>query len=380
MRSVFAGAPAVPAMVALLSASVASAAYTPLAFGPLDDPGSGLYFTQVHDISADGMSYVGVLSNNTVRVKAGGVLYTTSGVGAPQRLSPDGMVAVGGMHGATPQRWNVADAVGTNLAGEDIAFAGGPNPAYGLVYGTNAGATAFSVSTPTGVLTGDGFRSPTADFQAMDLGAFAGANRGMAVHAPIAVMLGHVPGVNANGWRWNYETGDLQPLTLPAGASASSISGVGSEMSGDASMIGGSLTIPSETPLAQPAYWDAAGNGHTVPGVGGRVWGNMSAMNYSGTIGGGNLFGAGLQNHAFIHEFASGESYDLNEVFAPFIPDGWILTATQHISDDGSRIYCHALAPDGTTRVVVLDGEVPAPGAAVLFAAAGMLAGGRRRR
>ncbi len=380
MRSVFAGAPAVPAMVALMSASVASAAYTPLAFGPLDDPGSGLYFTQVHDISADGMSYVGVLSNNTVRVKAGGVLYTTSGVGAPQRLSPDGMVAVGGLHGATPQRWNIADAVGTNLPGTDIAFAGGPNPAYGLVYGTNNGATAFSISTPTGVLTGGGFVRANDAFTAVDPGAFAGANRGMAAFAPVAVLMGHVPGVDAFGWRWNYESGALQPLTSPAGATSINIGGVGGELSGDGSMVGGSITIPSQTPLGQPAYWDAAGMGHIVPGVDGRIWGNMSAMNYSGTIGGGNLFGPGLTNHAFIHEFASGESYDLNEVFAPFIPDGWILTATQHISDDGSRIYCHALAPDGTTRVVVLDGEVPAPGAAVLFAAAGMLAGGRRRR
>ncbi|MCA9312142.1 MAG: hypothetical protein KDA21_13095 [Phycisphaerales bacterium] len=380
MRFVSAGALAVPALLSLLSGSAAHAAYTPLAFGPLVDPGNGQYFTNVYDISADGQSYVGVLNTNQARYIYNGTAYSTSGIGAAVAITPDGTAAVGGLAGNTPQRWNLADAAGSNIAGQAIAFSGGPNPGLGQAYGTNASATAFSISTPTGVLTGSGYRSPQADFMAMDISAFAGANRGIASTAPVALMLGFVPGVNANAWRWNYETGSLDPLLIPAGGTAGTVGTVSNSMSADGSVVGGNVTIPSQTALAQPAYWDADGIAHTVPGVGPRVWGNMSAMNYTGTIGGGNIFGPGFQNNAFITELGSGTSYNLNELFAAFIPDGWILTTTTHISNDGSRIFCQALAPDGSVRTVVLEGDVPAPGAAGLLVMAGALAGTRRRR
>ncbi len=350
--------------------------YTPLVFGPLGDPGNGLYFTNVYDISADGQSYVGVLNNNTARYASAGTLYTMSGPGGPFGISADGQTAVGGLSGQQPVRWNISDAVGSNVPSQALANIGQPaTPAYGV----NANGTAFNFSTPTGVASAGVFTPANGAFTAVDPAAFAGANRGMAAYAPVSVVLGFVPGEASNAWRWDYLTGDIAPLTLPAGATALQINGTGTQISGDGSIVGGSITIPSETALGQPAYWDAMGVGHTVPGVGGRVWGDMFAVNYPGTWGGGSLFGAGLERHAYLYDFDNDESYDLNDLFAEQIPDGWVLVQTQHISDDASRVFVQARAPDGSLRFVLLEGEVPAPGALTLLGGALMVAPRRRR-
>ncbi|MDX2114449.1 MAG: hypothetical protein SFZ24_02345, partial [Planctomycetota bacterium] len=62
------------------------------------------------------------------------------------------------------------------------------------------------------------------------------------------------------------------------------------------------------------------------------------------------------------------------------LPAGWTLTNTQHISDDGSRIFCLATAPDNSQRAVMLTGTflIPAPGSGLVFAA--LAPAGLRRR
>jgi len=365
------------AVFSFVSAANAGIVYTPLAFGPLTDPGGSRYYTQVQDISADGRSYIGALNDSTTRFVSNGNTYTLSGTGGPLGISGDGQTVVGGVSGQTPQRWNLADLVGTNIASHDIdgaaaAFVNAP------AYGANANATAFSISTPTGVMDGTGFHRANDAFTAIDPQGFAGANRGIAANAPIAVLLGHLPSETTNTYRWNYMTGDVSPLRLPGSATSMSVGGVGTAISGDGSIVGGS-TSPNGS-IAAPHYWDAQGAPHATATVGSRIWGSINAVSYTGTLMGGNLFGPGLASHAFIFDPASETSYDLNDLFMEFIPAGWILTSTTHISDDGSRIFANALAPNGSARTVVLDGDfVPAPATAAIFAMGGIAAARRRR-
>ena len=197
-------------LAAATSVAAAGMSYTPLAFGPLTDPGGNRYYTQVVDISADGMSYVGVLDNNDVKYVYQGTTYDVRGAGAPFGISPDGRTAVGGMAGEFAQRWDVDNASAGGIVSTDIQAAADffvTQPAYG----TNSSVSAFSMSTPTGVLTGDGFKNAEEPFGPMDPLTFAGANRGIAADAPVAVVLGFQPDVNASGYRWNYETNELTP-------------------------------------------------------------------------------------------------------------------------------------------------------------------------
>ncbi|MGP1345626.1 MAG: hypothetical protein ACTS3F_03025 [Phycisphaerales bacterium] len=369
--------------IGIAAPAMGSTIYTPLAFGPLTAPGGSLYYTEVYDITPDGKSYVGLLNNNTPRWVDNGTTYTTNGPGGAIGMSANGQVAVGGLSG-DQRLWNINDAAGSNIPNTVLQLPSG-FVANGLLYGTNQNATAFNLITngqPAVLHNGQIFR-PNDAFTAVNPQAFAGANRGMAQFAPIVVTLGFVPGVNANAYRVNYETSELDPLFVPAGASSTAVGGgaSGAQLSADASIVGGSATFPSEGPVGQPIYWDADGTPHRIPGVGGRIFGTMNAANYTGTLLGGGLLGPGLQNNAVLYDIASDTTLNLNDVFADVLPDGWILTFTLHISDDGSRIFTKALAPDGTARVVVLEGEyVPAPGAVALLAMAGAAATRRRRR
>ena len=365
------------------SGSLASQIYTPLTFGPLTAPGGNLYYTEVYDITPDGQSYVGLVNNNTARWVNNGTTYTMSTPGAAIGISANGQVAVGGVAG-NQRLWNINDAVGSNIPNTQLQLP--PNTfVNGLVYGTNSDATAFNMVGIGGAIVvhnGQTFR-PTDVLEAAALGGFAGANRGMAQYAPIITVMGNVPGINANAFRVNYETGAFDALLAPAGATSTSVGGgaSGSQLSGDASIVGGSANIPSIGPGTRPIYWDADGIPHLIPGVGGRIFGSMNAANYTGTLLGGGMTGAGIpQANAVLYDIATDTTLNLNEVFADIIPTGWILTFTLHISDDGSRIFTRALAPDGSSRVVMLEGNyVPSSGGFALLAMGGLAATRRRR-
>lgn len=369
-----------------LSASVALAGsvYTPLSFGPLTAPGNNLYYTEVYDITPDGQSYVGLVNNNTARWAHQGTTYTQGGPGGAMGLSADGQLGVGGLAG-NQQVWHLSDANGSNIPSTPFVFPPGYSSST-VIYGTNHNGTAFNMVNNGQSLVihnGQAFQ-PNPVFQAVDISAFAGANRGMAQFAPILVTLGHIPGVNANAFRVNYETSTIEgALYAPEGSSSTSVGGgaSGSQLSGDASIVGGSAVFPGESLASQPIYWDADGTPHRVPGVGGRIFGTMNAANYTGTLLGGGLNGPGIpQSHAVLYDIASNTTMDLNVVFADQIPDGWVLTFTLHISDDGSKIFTRALAPDGSARIVMLEGEyVPTPGSIALLAVAGVAATRRRR-
>lgn len=386
MLSRTAGAVVVVAAAGGASAGVVpGVSYTPLAFGPLVDPGNGAYYTQIYDISADGNSYVGLLSDGRAAYVYQGELLIQTGSGGALAITPDGTMAFGGPAGGAPVQWSVGDAVGSTIPGAVYSnpFSGS---AGSLAYGVNRDGTVLNIvqnGLSSAVLTPTGIRRANDAFvDQFPVGAFAGVNRGIAVDAPIQVVAGNTQGVyNTTAFRWNYETDAISPLNLPAGGTSVTMGGgaSSSNISYDGSIIGGAARVPSIAPLDVPIYWDASGEAHVIPGVGGRVMGTMNAVNYTGTFGGGNLFGAGLSNHAFLYDFANDMTYDLNVLFADLIPDGWVLTHTTDISDDGSKIFARALAPDGTARFVELTGIVPAPGTALLLGLAGIGAARRRR-
>lgn len=286
---------------------------------------------------------------------------------------------MGGQSGSIPQRWRLSAAVGNNIASESISWPGGPL-AVGPAYGTNSDGTVFVTATGVSVITPTGRVIANDAFTAVNPGAFAGALRGMAVDAPIVAVLGHIPGNPTNAYRWNYQTGGLQALNMPGGASSIDPGGVGTAMSGDGSILGGTATIGLPS---LPYWWDAAGNPHAVPLLAGAVNGSMPAVNFPGSLGGGGMSIPLQGSRAYLYSFSDNQTYNLHAIFqsAGLLPAGWTLTTTQAISDDGSRIFALATAPDGTTRAVLLQGEyfVPGPGAAAVLGLGGLLAARRRR-
>ena len=373
-----------------LTAPTALGAITPLVFGPLDDPGDGSYFTQVYDISADGRSYVGLTNNNVPRYVANGTVYNQTGMGAALAIAGNGMIAGGGTNtSGTPQRWQLADAAGSNIAGAGFPLPAGPSVPDGRlfpggqIYGLNRTGTIANVIGPTSgtwVVTPDTIYDIRTAFADIEVGASYGANRGMATNAPILVGLVNIPSQGFGPARYNYETGEAELLTVPAGATSAATDSTGWQISADGNTVGGSFTFPAESPLAQPGFWDADGNVHRVPGIDGRIWGDVKAVDASGNFMGGGLFGPGLQREAYFYNRLTNESVNLNDVFADLLPDGWLLIETQHISNDGSRLFVRAQAPDGSFRIVGLDGDaVPTPGTATLLALAGAASLRRRR-
>lgn len=366
----------------LAAAGTASASWSwnPIAFGPLGGLPNNAYWTSVVDVSADGRTFVGVTSLGQVRLRTPDGDFTLSGTGSPFKMTPDGRTLVGGQSGAIPQRWDVANAVNGNIASQNITWQGGPL-AFGAAYGVDSTATHFGLpSTSTLLIRPTGHQTATNAFQQINPLASAGAFRGLATDAPIMVTLGTFPGVNTNAHRWNYADGTVQHLTMPAGYTNSNPGNVGHSVSADGMIIGGSVTVGGAT---RPYWWDAAGTPHAVPLVGGAFGGNLGAMNYAGTIGGGLLsYSGGVGNRALLHILADGTTYNLHDVYSAqgLLPAGWRLINVQHISDDGSRIFCVATAPDGTSRMVLLEGElVPAPSALGLLAMSGLVATRRRR-
>ena len=362
-----------------VAAGTATASLTPLAFGPLGGTTPGSYFTFVTDISADGSTFAGVLNIGGQVLRTPTQDYSVRGTGAIFRLNPEGTIGAGGQSGQNPQRWDLATASATSITSTDINWPGGPF-ALGAAYATNRDGTVFNtLSFGVSVITPTGRIEARDAFQAIDIGASAGAWRGMAPDAPIVALQAFVPGNATNSYRWNYETGEVQALELPAGATSASLNSQNG-VTYDGSITVGSAFIGG----SKPFWWDAEGNAHAVPVLDGLASATVNTVNYTGTmLGGGVNYGSLVGNRAYAYSLITGELYDLNEIYtdAGILPDGWQLTFTQHISDDGSKIFCGALAPDGSSRVVQLDADffIPAPGTTTLIGAAGLIATRRRR-
>lgn len=353
--------------------------WTPLAFGPLGGLSGGQYFTSVTDISRDGTTFVGVTNTSQQVWRTPTQDYTLTG-GGIFALTPSGTTAVGGASGQNPKRFDISNAVGSTIAATTLTWPGGP-VAYGAAYGTNADVSAFAVVAPrTAVITPTGgYRTAQSVFQAVNIAGSAGAYRGMAADAPIMVVLGSLPGNPTNGYRWNYQTDALSPLNLPAGGSTMTVSTLPGSVSADGGRVVGYANLSTSLPY----WWDETGMPHPVEMLPGTVLGGLQTINDPGTLAGGNMaYTLGVGNHAILTDLATGEVIDLHNAYsqAGFLPTGWILRSTHHISADGSRIFCAAQAPDGTTRMVVLEGAyLPTPGTLAALAG-GFVAMSRRRR
>ena len=363
-----------------VAAGTATASLTPLAFGPLGGTTPVSYFTFVTDISADGSTFAGVLNTGGQILRTPTQDYSVRGTGAIFRLNPEGTIGAGGQSGQNPQRWDLATASATSITSTDITWPGGPF-ALGAAYATNRDGTVFNtLAFGVSLITPTGRTSANDAFRVFGLEAFAGAWRGLSPDAPIVTILGFIPGNDTNGYRWNYQPGNIQPLEVPFGATSISLNSQNA-VTYDGTISVGTASIGG----SKPFWWDADGNAHAVPILGDQAVATVNTVNYTGTmLGGGVNFGAlnGGQR-AYAYSIITGELYDLNEIYsdAGILPDGWQLTFTQHISDDGSKIFCGALAPDGSSRVVQLDADffIPAPGTATLIGAAGLIATRRRR-
>jgi hypothetical protein len=371
---------AVAGVFAAAGAASASWSWNPIAFGPLGSLPNNAYWTSVIDASADGRSFVGLTSQGQVLLRTPDGDYRLTGTGSPFKMTPDGQTVVGGVFGGIPQRWDIANAAGGQIASQNITWTGGPL-ALGAAYGVNSDATHFAVPTPNSTLIRPtGHQTATNAFQQIHPHATAGAFRGLATDAPILVTLGTFPGVPTNAHRWNYSDGTVQHLTMPAGYTNSSPGNGGHSISGDGMILGGSVTVGGSV---KPYWWDASGTPHAVPLLTTAISGNMGAMNYTGTLGGGLMGYMGATgNRAMLHVMGDGPTYNLHDLYTAegLLPTGWRLINVQHISNDGSRIFCLATAPDGSSRVVLLEGDfVPAPTAMGVLAMAGLMATRRRR-
>lgn len=345
-----------------------------LAFGPLGGLPGGQYFTSVTDISRDGTTFVGVTNTFQQVWRTPTQDYTMSG-GSIFSITPNGLSAVGGLSGQTPKRWDIANATGNSIAAMPVSAV-----AYGPVYGSNSSMTAFAFPSPTSILTAGVRTTAQSVFTANNIGATAGAYRGVAADAPVMALLGAIPGNPTNGYRWNYQTNALTPLNLPAGGSSLSFSTLAGSISADGGRVVGYVNVGA--PLL-PYWWDEAGMPHAVDLLPGSINGSMLTINDPGTLAGGHLsFTGGLGNRAILTDLATGEVINLHDAYSTsgLLPAGWILRTTHHISADGSRIFCVAQAPDGTSRMVELQGSyLPTPGAFVVLAG-GLLSMSRRRR
>lgn len=369
-------------VASLVCASAAATAqaqstYTPLTFGPIGPAPVGQYYNSTLDISDDGLSVLATTNTGERRLVLTTTSYSFSGVGTPLAITPDGQQLVGGQSGSNPQRWRVSNVVSNNIASETITWPGGPL-ALGPAYGSNASGSASVLLSPTVSVVGDFGRVQASTAFA---GGSVGAFRGMAATAPIVGILGSMPGNPTNAYRWNYTTNALAPLNMPAGASSIGLSTSATVMSSDGSIMVGSATFGIPT---RPYWWDASGTPHEVPLLPGALSASAITTNALGSLVGGAMTVSPGVNHAYILSLADNRVYDLHQIYsaAGILPNGWTLVLTQAISADGSRVFCLATDNTGTQRAIVVDGNynVPAPGAAALLAAAGVLATRRMRR
>ncbi len=361
------------AAASLASVAFAQSSYSPVAFGPLGPTDPGTFYTFTNDISADGRYVLATLNNGTSRYITPGGTYTMSGTGFPVAISGDGQTVVGGQIGSNPQRWRAANAAGNNnIAGETITWPGGPI-AFGPGYGTNFDASVTTLLQPGVSVVGSfGRRTAQSDFT----GGTAGAYRGNANNVPVVAILGNMPGNPTNAYRWNYSTGALSPLGLPAGSTNIDVPTNNAGISSDAGVIIGNASF-------RPYWWDINGNPHAIATLAGTTLSSVLAVNGAGTLAGGFASFPGPVRHAFITSLEDNTTYDLHVLAsnAGLLPAGWTLTTTQQISDDGSRIFCLAIDPTGTTRSVLLNGvfTVPSPSGFAMLGLAGLVASRRRR-
>lgn len=367
-------------VLGIVGLTASAQTFTPLAFGPLGTAPGGTYYTNTSDISSDGRYVLATLNTGEQRYITPTGTYTLSGTGGPIAISADGQMLVGGQTNSNPQRWRLSAVANNNIVSENITWPGGPvafGPAYGVQGGGNVAAivgVGVSVVGPFGRVTAQ------SAFTAIDPFGTAGAFRGLAADVPVMAILGSLAGNPTNGYRWNFSTGAVTPLTMPAGGTSISPVGNGSGISNDAGIIVGTANIGT---ASRPYYWDASGTPVAIPTLAGSIISSALSVNGSGTlIGGAANFPLSVR-HAYLYSIATGQTIDLHNAFsdAGLLPTGWTLTATQHISDDGSRIFCLATAPDGTTRSVLLGTNlnVPTPGATALLGLGGVLATRRRR-
>lgn len=364
------------AAVSVASVAFAQSSYSPVAFGPLGATDPGTFYTFTNDISADGRYVLATLNNGESRYITPGGTYRMSGTGFPVAISGDGQTVVGGQIGSNPQRWRLANAVGNSIASQNITWPGGPT-AFGPGYGTNFDASVTTLLQPGVSVVGSfGRRTAQSDFSAINIAGTAGAYSGNANNVPVVAIAGSLPGNPTNMYRWNYSTGAISSLNLPAGASSINVPNNNSSISSDAGVIIGNVST-------RPYWWDSNGNPQAMTTLGGSILSSVLAVNGSGTLAGGFANFPLQVRHAFITSLQDNTTYDLHLLAfnAGLLPAGWTLTATQQISDDGSRIFCLATDPTGTTRSVLLNGvfTVPSPSSLAVLGLAGLAASRRRR-
>jgi len=357
--------------VLVFSAGLASAqTYTPLAFGPVPGNLGGLYVTRINDISVDGSVVIGQLSDFTsFSSSPAGV--TSLGFTTARYLSNDGQTIIGerfiSSTNAPVVRWTLGSGVGTDLPIQAAQLTGINSDATQFLHNGRIRNAAGVVVSPAPVLPPPPPTWMTPFY--------------MASRAPITAGLG---GTEGAGYRYNYQTGTLLsnqavPGLITTVATVSPLSGDGGVFVGTVSVSGGG---PGNLP--RPAWWDSNGVPHLLPMFTGATAGGLGVcVNDAGTLIGGNWGRPGGLDSAYVYSIALDQMIDIGQIFrdAGMVPAGWRLVATTHISDDGSRIFCTAVAPNGTTQAVMLNGivNVPTPGAAGLLGLGGLLAARRRR-
>ncbi|HYE63008.1 MAG TPA: hypothetical protein VD997_13510 [Phycisphaerales bacterium] len=364
------------AAAAISLAAIASADYTPIAWGLAGGAPVGRYFTRTVDISADGLTFVGQLDNGDFRYVSPTANLGFAGTAGVLGMSTDGARIVGGTLSTPPAQWLPATAVSNTMTSSPLPQPAGSN-LLGQAYHIAANGTYGMVASTTHIWAVNGSSRTNVSQLITTQGGSSGAYRGIADDAPVAIMLASFSGNNTNMYRINYATGAVQALNLLPGATHGDAGN--HAISRDGTIIGGNVNISS---LGRPCWWDASGTAHLIPNYTNaftNYFGGMTALNLTGTLGGGGISGPGVPSRAFLYHFATDTTLDLNQVYASLLPAGWRLTTTQHISDDGSRIYCLAVGPDNVTRSVILTGSIPAPGAAGALAL-GLCASLRRRR
>lgn len=367
----------VSALVLVATSAMAQSSYTPVAFGPIGPAPAGQYYNSTLAISHDGMSILATTNTGVRRYVTATSSYTFSGTGTAFSMTPDGQTLVGGQSGSNPQRWRLSNLASNNIVSETITWPGGPL-ALGPAYGTSADGSVAVVLQPSVSVVGSFGRVQSSS---IFVGGTAGAYRDTASNAPVVGMQGFMPGNTTFAYRWNYATNALVPCNMPAGASSVSLSTTTTTLSADGSIAVGSATFGL---IPRAYWWDAAGTPTAVPLLPGASGASALTVNPEGTlIGGGMNMAPGVTN-AYIVSLADNTIFNLHQIYsaAGILPTGWTLVATQHISTNGSRIFCLATDATGTSRSIVVDGSfvIPAPSTAALLGLAGVAAMRRRRQ
>lgn len=365
------------ALVVAAAGAAAQSSYTPLAFGPIGPAPAGQVYNSTLSISHDGLSVLATTNTGERRYVTATSSYTLTGTGTAFSMTPDGQTLVGGQSGSNPQRWRLSNLASNNIVSETITWPGGPL-ALGPAYGTSSDNSVSVVLQPSVSVVGSFGRVQSSS---IFVGGTAGAYRDTASNAPVIGMQGFMPGNTTFSYRWNYLTNVLVPNNMPAGATSVSLSTTTTTLSADGSIAVGSVSFGTSV---RGYWWDAAGTPRAVPLLPGASGASAVTVNPEGTLIGGSMNVAPGVSHAYIVSLADNTIFNLHQIYsaAGILPTGWTLVTTQHISTDGTRIFCLATDTTGAARTMVVDGSftVPTPGAAAMLSFAGAAALRRRRR